>query len=137
MIPCPLQTAILNRSNLTELELINDLKQNVAVWHVLETAGSLGLNQWFVGAGAICQTVWNLRHGFAADKHLKDIDLIYFDRQRASADEEREKQRQVDSRFRELSLQVEAINQARVHEWYESEFGFLIPPYHSSESAIL
>jgi hypothetical protein len=35
----------------------------------------------FVAAGAIAQTIWNLGHGQPAEFGLKDVDLIYFDEQ--------------------------------------------------------
>ena len=45
-------------------KLIQTVLENKVVKYVLESAEDLGLPNWYVGAGAIAQSVWNKFHGF-------------------------------------------------------------------------
>ncbi|MEM7455490.1 MAG: nucleotidyltransferase family protein [Planctomycetota bacterium] len=121
---------------MTELELLRLLRLNYPLWQALRAARSLGLKNWYIGAGAICQTVWNIRHYKPAPADIKDVDLIYFDPDDLSAAGEAMIREAAMAQFSHLELPVEVVNQARVHLWYEEEFGFEIKPYQSSEQAI-
>ena len=46
---------------------------------ILERAGSLGLSDWWLTAGALFQTVWNGLEGRPAEQGILDYDLFYFD----------------------------------------------------------
>ena len=43
------------------------IKANESVWHVLTKSHQLKLPNWYVGAGCLVQTVWNIQSGFAPD----------------------------------------------------------------------
>jgi hypothetical protein len=51
------------------------LAKSKTVSNVLELAPQLGLPHWYLGAGAICQTVWNEAHNFPLEQGIKDCDL--------------------------------------------------------------
>ena len=86
------------------------------------TAGS-DLPEWYLSGGCLFQTVWNIEHGFDASAGiLFDYDLLYFDGADLSAHAEHRVQK-VSRKFADLPIEVEARNQARVHLWYEQEFG--------------
>ena len=34
---------------------------------------------WYLGAGGVVQTVWNMKHGFDPEHGIKDYDLVYYD----------------------------------------------------------
>ena len=121
---------------MTESDLRECLQQNALLWCILSNASGLNLNDWYVGAGAICQTVWNINHGKTPAEGIQDIDLIYFDNTDLSAQAESRVQRLVSNSFSNLPIPIEAVNQARVHLWYRQEFGFDIRPYRSSREAI-
>ena len=40
-------------------------------------AGEMQLPRWCLGAGAVAETVGNLRHGFAPADGIKDHDLVH------------------------------------------------------------
>lgn len=88
------------------------------------------------GAGAVAQTVWNLRHGYAPADGIKDYDLVYFDPDDLTAESEQRIEQQVRARLREFESVVDVHNQARVHLWYEKRFGRHLDPYRSTEEAI-
>jgi uncharacterized protein len=116
-------------------ELEEILKESGTIQGILEKALSLGLPDWYLGAGIIAQTVWNKKHGFDLNFGIKDADLVYFD-----SDLSQEKAatfvRKGENVFEEIAIPVEIINEARVHLWYEREFGYNIDPYTSVEAAI-
>src|SRR5579875_3039516 len=48
--------------------------KNPAVNRILERLQRSPLPNWYLGAGAITQTVWNLLHGLPAGEGIKDYD---------------------------------------------------------------
>jgi uncharacterized protein len=112
------------------------LDQNRTLGAVLEKACLLGLPGWYLAAGALCQTVWNLVSGFTPDAGIRDYDLIYFDGADLSWDAEDAVIRAARGLFADLPADVEIRNQARVHLWYEDKFGRPCQPFDCTEAAI-
>ena len=112
------------------------LRQNKGLWEILGRFDEICLPDSWLVAGAIAQTVWNLRCGRPAEFGIKDVDLIYFDGQDLSANSEAEQERRLRDRFRLLPIKLDVKNEARVHLWYEERFGYPIEPYPSSAAAI-
>ena len=121
---------------MTDNELFSCLTKNDCIREVLENAAELRLDDWYVSAGAICQTVWNIKHGNCPTSFIKDIDLVYFDIHHDTRETAQTIGRDVQELFGHLPIPVEITNQATVHVWYESEFGFAIEAYKSTEEAI-
>lgn len=103
---------------------------------VLARAPELGVSEWYLGAGCVAGTVWNFFHGFDPSAHIKDIDVVYYERSDLSLEAEDRIVQRASALFADLSIPVEVKNQARVHLWYEDRFGHPIPPYESLEEAI-
>jgi uncharacterized protein len=118
-----------------EDELIAILKKNPTVWTMLERAPSFGLKQYFLGAGAISQTVWNEQNHQDALHGISDADFVYFDSD-LSYEKEDYYIHLIQKAYADLPLGVDIKNEARVHLWYKSHFGYDIPPYRSVEEAI-
>lgn len=117
-------------------EFVNFIKANEKVWHVVENAHQLNLPNWYVGAGCLVQTIWNIQSGFDPNFAIKDIDLIYFDSNDISKAGEQEVEKSARKMFASVGIDIDVKNQARVHTWYEEKFGYPIMPYASSEAAI-
>lgn len=111
------------------------LTQSQTLAEVLRTAPALDLPDWYVGAGAVAQTVWNTVHGYPLEHGIKDCDLVYFDPDLRARTQDMHRQRGREL-FAALPLEVELTNEARVHLWYRAHFGKDIPPYRSTEDAI-
>ena len=111
------------------------LAKSAVIHRVLELAPQLELPDWYLGAGAVCQTVWNELHGFPLEKGIKDCDLVYFDPDTSYEAEDKYIQAAA-KLFKGLPVEVEVRNEARVHLWYNQKFGTTIPPYTSTEDAI-
>ena len=112
------------------------LKQNAVVRAALAVAAEMALPNWYLGAGGVAQTVWNLRHGFEPAEGIKDYDLVYFDPADLSVDAENRIEEEVARRLSDFGVVVDVKNEARVHLWYAQRFGRHLEPYKSTEDAI-
>jgi len=119
-----------------EERLFKILMESPALREILTGSRALGLRDYYVGAGAICQTVWNSQNGLPPLHGISDVDFVYFDDSDLSWEAEDEVVRRAAARFAHLPLRLDVKNQARVHLWYKSRFGADIPPYASLERAI-
>lgn len=111
------------------------LSENKSLYQVIRNAQKLGLEKYYIGAGCICQTIWNYQNGLDLMYGISDIDIVYYDAD-LSYDKEDKIIRQVKEMFLHLPVEVDVKNQARVHLWYEKHFGYPCKPYRSVEEAI-
>ena len=112
------------------------LSRNEMLTEVINRAALLDLPGWYVTAGCLYQTVWNVVTGRPPASGIKDYDIVYFD----SSDLSREAEDAVITAGREifagLPIEADIHNEARVHLWYEEKFGVPCAPYDSSEAGI-
>lgn len=94
---------------------------------ILERWDALYLPDSWLVAGCLFQTIWNRLSGKSPDADIKDYDIFYFDPTDLSAEAEQAQQKKADQLFSDLNITLELCNQARVHLWYETHFGY---PYH-------
>jgi uncharacterized protein len=112
------------------------LSANPTLVAVLDRASALAAPGWYLAAGCIVQTIWNVRTGRPPEEGIKDYDLIYFDDSDLSWEAEDAVIRKGASLFAGLGAEVEIRNQARVHLWYEAKFGVPSLDYQCSEDGI-
>ncbi|WP_244886572.1 nucleotidyltransferase family protein [Chromobacterium amazonense] len=117
-----------------EQALRDIVRQTPWLMHALRIARSLGLASWCIGAGALRNAVWDHLHGYPAPSRLADIDLAYFDPENLT-------QQQDDALLATLQsmapdLPWEVTNQAAVHLWFGSHFGYAVEPLRSLAEAI-
>jgi uncharacterized protein len=112
------------------------LEHNPVVLAAIDSAKSIALPNWYIGAGCIVQTVWNYQSGLPINQGIKDIDLIYFDPSDLSEEAERLVEEKINFLLPNFPLNIDVNNQARVHLWYERYFGYPIEAYKSAEGAI-
>jgi hypothetical protein len=110
------------------------LARNEQLVDILARAAALNLPGWYLTAGCVVQTVWNVVTGRPPADGIKDYDLFYFDGSDLSWAAENTIIRTGERVF--AGLPVEIRNEARVHLWYEQHFGVPCPPYPSTEAAI-
>ena len=115
--------------------LADGLRANEALCECLHRFQALNLSAWYLGAGCVAQTIWNLAHGKAPSADILDYDLVYYDRD-LSEERERTVTREARELVADLRVELDVTNQARVHIWYPKQFGYSIQPYHSTEEAI-
>ncbi|EKD23617.1 MAG: hypothetical protein ACD_81C00212G0001 [uncultured bacterium] len=112
------------------------LKQNKTLQIILQRADSLHMSNWYLGAGCISQTVWNILHGFDPEQNIKDYDLVYYDAEDITKESELAFMQKAADMFKDIPVVLDIVNEARVHLWVEEEFGYAIDQYSSVEEAI-
>lgn len=120
----------------SEENLVELVRRNPTVRDVLRRAEALDLPGWYLTAGCVFQTVWNVLDGHDPERGIKDYDLFYFDDRDLSWDAENEVIEAGARAFAGCGGAVEIRNEARVHLWYEDAFGAPCRPFASTEAAI-
>jgi uncharacterized protein len=110
------------------------LSRNRTLTEVLDKAAEMELPGWYLVAGCLYQTVWNVVTGQPPEAGILDYDLGYFDPADLSWDAEDAVIRAGSKIFGHLPVQIR--NQARVHLWYEQKYGVPCPAHQSTEAAI-
>lgn len=112
------------------------LRRNDTLTDVLARAAAMDLPGWYLVAGCLYQTVWNVVTGQAPEAGILDYDLAYFDPSDLSWEAEDAVIQAGSKVFGHLPQPVQIRNQARVHLWYEQKYGVPCLPHESTEAAI-
>jgi hypothetical protein len=112
------------------------LLRNQVLAEVLSRAAILDLPGWYLVAGCLYQTVWNIVTAQPPEAGILDYDLAYLDGSDLSWQAEDAVIQAGHRLFGDLPAPVQIRNQARVHLWYEQKFGVPCPPHESTEAAI-
>lgn len=112
------------------------LSRNRTLARVLDKAAEMALPGWYLVAGCLYQTVWNVVTGQPPEAGILDYDLAYFDPADLSWEAEDVVIQAGSKVFGRLPAPVQIRNQARVHLWYEQKFGLPCPAHRSTEAAI-
>lgn len=111
------------------------VQKNPINGQILQLAPLLGVSDWWLTAGALFQTVWNVLEGKEPRAGIRDYDLFYFDED-TSWQAENAVILRARELFRDLGVDVEVRNEARVHLWYEDHFGVPAAPFFSTTDAV-
>ena len=90
---------------------------------ILAHLPELGIPDAWLVSGCLFQTVWNLLAGESPSRAIKDYDVFYFDASDLSEEAEISVNQRAAAVFSGLECEIDVRNQARVHVWYEQEFG--------------
>jgi hypothetical protein len=112
------------------------LRRNRTLMQVLARAMAMDLPGWYLVAGCLYQTIWNVVTGQPPEAGILDYDLAYFDDSNLSWEAEDATIKAGNQVFAGLPAPVQIRNQARVHLWYEQKFGVPCRPHESTEAAI-
>ncbi len=112
------------------------LGRNAVLVEVLTRTQELHLPGWYLTAGCVFQTIWNVVTDRPPEHGIRDYDLFYFDDSDLSWESEDAVIKAGEQVFADLPVQVEIRNEARVHLWYEQRFGVPCPAHDSTEAAI-
>ena len=115
-------------------QLTEIIRSTAWLMDLLKAAREFDLPNWFIGAGAVRNTVWDRLHGFPSAVSCSDVDLIYF----SPIEEPIESDEALQERLTRMTPGIfrEVTNQALVHKWYEQELGLQIIPFTSSEDGV-
>lgn len=112
------------------------LGHNLVLRELFARAVVMDLPGWYLVAGCLYQTVWNVVSGQPAEAGILDYDLAYFDGSDLSWDAEDAVIKEGKKFFSGLPVSIQIRNQARVHLWYYQKFGVPCPAHSSTEAAI-
>ncbi|MBB3001108.1 hypothetical protein FHX57_003465 [Paraburkholderia tropica] len=118
-----------------KLDLIEVIQKNPWNTFILNRAGDLGVDDWWLTAGCIAQTVWNFTCEREIHAGIRDYDLFYYDRD-TSWDAENEVICKAKKLFSDVPVEVQIRNQARVPLWYENKFGIPFGPVAQASDGI-
>jgi hypothetical protein len=82
-------------------------------WRILETVRSLNLPDCWIGAGFVRNAVWDYLHGRSSPSISTDVDVIWFDTERRSPDEDTTLE--IALRSLDPTVTWSVKNQARMH----------------------
>lgn len=112
------------------------LGESPSFLEVLPSGSRLSLPGWYLVARCVAQAVGNGLCSRSPDKGVCDYDLPYCNPDDLSWDAQDCAIQAAKDAFAGLPAAVEVRNEARVHVWYERNFGVPCPPYSSTEAAI-
>ena len=115
--------------------LENILLKNETLKKVLMVLSESGLENYYIAAGAINQTVFNYYHNYPLDYGIKDFDIVYFDSD-TSYEKEDSIIQYLKNLLKDIPIEYDIKNEARVPIWYPEKYGKTIVPYKSVEDAI-
>ena len=119
-----------------EERLIEIVRADPRLMHVLTIIRDQGLPDWRVFSGAVYQSVWNALTGREAGYGVRDYDVGYFDPD-TSWDAEDVVIKRVAAAFEEpFRDTVEVRNQARVPIWFPAHFGEPYDPISGTDEAL-
>lgn len=123
------------RSSLED-QLVEIIRADPDLMHVLITVRGLELDDWRVFSGAVYQAVWNAQTGRPPGYGIRDYDLGYWDPDTSWEAEDRVIKRVAAAFGEPFRDKVEVRNQARVPIWFESRFGEPYAPLGATDEAL-
>lgn len=114
--------------------LINIIKSHTTLMRLFDILDDMDLD-YYIGAGVVTQNVWNHKFGLPQDYGVSDIDVIFYHDNLTEAFENQVKAK-IEKALGPCQLDIDVVNEKRVHLWYEEAFGYPIDPYESCEDAI-
>ena len=119
-----------------EARLVDIVRADPGLMHVLNGVRDQGLPDWRIFSGAVYQSVWNALTGRSAGYGVRDYDVGYFDPD-TSWDAEDVIIKRVAAAFDEpFRSTVEVRNQARVPIWFPAHFGEPYDPLSGTDEAL-
>ena len=117
---------------LEKILLKNEKLKEVLIRH---EKTSIKKYSYYIGAGAINQTIFNYYHDYPLNYGINDFDIVYFDDD-TSYEAEDKIIKELDKVLSDMDILFDIKNQARVHLWYNEKNNDKRLPYISCEEAI-
>ena len=111
------------------------LFKNKKLVNILRILDTLDIDNCYVGAGCINQSIFNYYHGYDIGYGISDYDIVYYDEDTSYEAEDRII-KLINSKINDNSIRLDIKNQARVHIWYYDKYGIKRKPYSCVEDAI-
>ena len=117
---------------------IEIIKKNKELMDILNYISKLNMQNYYIAAGSVFQTIWNFYDGKDLNYNIKDIDVIYFNGSDISVSKDLEYYDLINKYCKEkgYDFEIDVSNEARMHLWEKEKFNIDIEAYKSSEDAI-
>lgn len=117
-------------------KFISIIKQNKDLMLILDYIESLNLPNFYIAVGAVFQTIWNYYDNKPLNYNIKDIDIIYYDSNNLSKEDEKKLEYNISQYFKDMNYEFDVHNEARMHLWKKENENKNIDQYKNSEDAI-
>lgn len=125
----------INKPLIEQIEILKEiLLSNQKLKLVLEKLEEYNLDNYYVAAGCINQTVFNYYHNFDLMYGIEDIDIVYYDNDITY--EKEDKIIKDITNLLDIDIKLDIKNEARVHLWYYEKYNKKINQYINLEDAI-
>ena len=125
-----------NKSLDKQIDILESiLLKNKTLKCLLEILDNSSLDNYYIGAGCINQTVFNYYHHYDIEYGIGDYDIVYYDND-LSYESEDKIIKMIESKVSDKNINLDIKNEARVHLWYHKKYGRRIKAYASVEDAI-
>lgn len=114
------------------------LKQNKDLMMFLDYITDLNLPNCYIAAGSIYQTIWNYYDNKDLNYEIKDIDIIYYDKDDLSVKKDLVYYQEIKKYVEETGIdyEIDVSNEARMHLWKKENENKHLDQYKSSKDAI-
>lgn len=114
------------------------LKQNNELMDILDYIYKLKLPNFYIASGSIFQTIWNYYDNLPLNNNIKDIDIIYYNKDDISVEKDLEYYNIINNYrlSKGYNFGIDVSNEARMHLWKKERLNKDVEPYINSEDAI-
>lgn len=114
------------------------LEKNTELMDILDYVYNLKLPNFYIASGIIFQTIWNYYDKLPLNNNVKDIDIIYYNKDNISVNKDLEYYNLINNYrlSKGYRLGIDVSNEARMHLWKKEKLNIDIKPYINSEDAI-
>ena len=117
---------------------IKIIKMNKELMKILNYIEELKLPNFYIAAGSVFQTIWNYLDNKPLTNDIKDIDIIYYDNNNLTKEDEKKLEDKIIDHFNKLGMnyKFDVHNEARMHLWKKENENKNVDQYINSEDAI-
>ncbi len=117
---------------------IEIIKKNSDLMEILNYIEKLKLPNFYIAAGMVFQTIWNYYDKKDLNYKVKDVDIVYYDKENLDKDKEEKLEKQIEDYFssKGINYKFDVHNEARMHLWKKENENKNIDQYKNSEDAI-
>lgn len=119
-------------------KFIEIIHQNQDLMEILDYIDTLHLPNYYIAAGSIFQTIWNYYDHKSLNTGIKDIDVIYYDKNDIALEKDLEYYEKIKEYIesKNMHYEVDVSNEARMHLWKKEKEQKETKPYLNAEDAI-
>ncbi len=119
-------------------KIMSIIKKNKDLMQILDYIEGLDLPNFYIVSGSVFQTIWNYLDNKNLNNNIKDIDIIYYDKNNLSKKLEKELEDKIFDHFKSIGIiyEFDVTNEARMHLQINKKYNKKIKQYQNSEDAI-